>query len=87
MQLPAGEAGQYDVALLDIGLPEIDGYELANRIRAKGHTKPLLIAVTGYGQVEDRVRTQAAGFDHHFVKPVNIDRLLEALRAACVTQI
>ena len=68
-----------DVALLDIGLPDIDGYELAKQLRRKGDTKPLLIAITGYGQTEDRLRAQAAGFDYHFVKPVNIDSLLTLL--------
>jgi PAS domain S-box-containing protein len=74
-------AGQFrpDVALLDIGLPDIDGYELARRLRAKGETSPLLIAITGYGQAEDRLRAQSAGFDYHFVKPVNIDSLLKLL--------
>ncbi|SAL33751.1 PAS/PAC sensor hybrid histidine kinase [Caballeronia humi] len=68
-----------DVALLDIGLPEMDGYELARRLRQKGGTAPLLIAITGYGQAEDRIRAQEAGFDLHFVKPVNVESLLKAL--------
>ncbi|APA89963.1 PAS domain-containing protein (plasmid) [Paraburkholderia sprentiae WSM5005] len=68
-----------DVALLDIGLPDIDGYELAKQLRRKGDTRPLLIAITGYGQTEDRLRAQSAGFDYHFVKPVNIDSLLKLL--------
>jgi PAS domain S-box-containing protein len=65
-----------EVALLDIGLPDIDGYELATRLRHKGMKAPVLIAVTGYGQAEDRLRAQAAGFDYHFVKPVNLEDLL-----------
>ncbi|OLL28202.1 hybrid sensor histidine kinase/response regulator [Burkholderia sp. SRS-W-2-2016] len=73
-----------DVALLDIGLPDIDGYELAKQLRRKGDTKPLLIAITGYGQTEDRLRAQAAGFDYHFVKPVNIDSLLALLASVMV---
>ncbi|MGF6840159.1 CheY-like chemotaxis protein [Paraburkholderia youngii] len=68
-----------DVALLDIGLSEIDGYELARQVRRKGNTKPLLVAITGYGQTEDRLRAQSAGFDYHFVKPVDIDSLLKVL--------
>jgi CheY-like chemotaxis protein/anti-sigma regulatory factor (Ser/Thr protein kinase) len=68
-----------DVALLDIGLPEMDGYELAGRLRAKGRKVPLLVAITGYGQADDRLRAQAAGFDHHFVKPVDISALLKLL--------
>ncbi len=60
-----------DVVLLDIGLPGIDGYEAARRIRAlpRGRTT-LLVAVTGWGQSEDRKRSQQAGFDHHMVKPL-----------------
>jgi PAS domain S-box-containing protein len=68
-----------DVALLDIGLPDIDGYELARRLRHKGESVPLLIAITGYGQAEDRLRAQSAGFDYHFVKPVNVESLLKLL--------
>jgi PAS domain S-box-containing protein len=68
-----------DVALLDIGLPDIDGYELATRLRHKGVKVPVLVAITGYGQAEDRLRAQAAGFDYHFVKPVNLDDLLTLL--------
>ncbi|MFM0049473.1 PAS domain-containing hybrid sensor histidine kinase/response regulator [Caballeronia grimmiae] len=68
-----------DVALLDIGLPDIDGYELARRLRRKGASAPLLVAITGYGQAEDRLRAQSAGFDYHFVKPVNVESLLKLL--------
>ena len=68
-----------NVALLDIGLPDIDGYELAKRLRPKGAKIPILVAVTGYGQAEDRLRAQVAGFDYHFVKPVDIDDLLGLL--------
>ncbi len=58
-------------AILDIGLPVIDGYELARRLRAQpGLDKLFLIALTGYGQAADRERALAAGFDHHLVKPV-----------------
>ena len=68
-----------DAALLDIGLPDIDGYELARRLRPKDETLPFLIAITGYGQAEDRLRAQSAGFDYHFVKPVNAEGLLKLL--------
>ncbi|MGA7782095.1 MAG: PAS domain S-box protein [Paraburkholderia sp.] len=68
-----------NVALLDIGLPGMDGYELAGVLRAQCDTPLLLIAITGYGQAEDRMRAQAAGFDLHFVKPVRVESLLKAL--------
>jgi len=68
-----------DVALIDIGLPGIDGYEVARRVRAAG--KPVrLVAITGYGLPEDRRRTAEAGFDVHLVKPVDYEQLAEALR-------
>ena len=66
-----------EIAVLDIGLPVMDGYELAGRIReATGPGGPVLVAVTGYGQAEDVERSRAAGFAHHFVKPVDGDDLL-----------
>ena len=65
-----------DAILLDIGLPGMDGYEVAARLRRMPETAGvLLIAVTGYGQAEDRSRAQAAGFDHHVVKPVEPETL------------
>ncbi len=58
------------VFILDIGLPDMDGYELARRLREKPETaNAVLIALSGYGQAHDRVLSKAAGFDHHFVKP------------------
>ena len=69
------------VMLLDIGLPDIDGYELARRLRALPEVDDaLLIAVTGYGQAEDRRRAEDAGFDHHLVKPVEFESLRLMLR-------
>jgi CheY-like chemotaxis protein len=59
-----------EVVLLDIGLPGMDGYEVARRLRAEGPGGGLLVAMTGYGQEEDRRRTREAGFDVHLVKPV-----------------
>lgn len=71
-----------DTVLLDIGLPEIDGYEVARQIRAMPERADvLLIAVTGWGQEHDHRRALAAGFDHHFVKPLDIDELADLLRA------
>jgi CheY-like chemotaxis protein len=69
-----------DVALLDIGLPGMSGYELAARLRAEpfGPTL-LLVALTGYGQDEDRRRTREAGFDHHLTKPADLGQLAALL--------
>ncbi len=69
-----------DVALVDIGLPGIDGYEVARRLRKDPATRSVkLIALTGYGLEEDQRRVLEAGFDLHLVKPVGIDQLLEAI--------
>jgi CheY-like chemotaxis protein len=68
-----------DVALLDIGLPDINGYDLARQLRASA-TRPLrLIAVTGWGQDGDRERARAAGFDGHLTKPAQLETLLAVL--------
>jgi CheY-like chemotaxis protein len=65
-----------DVMLVDIGLPGIDGFEVARRVRAHEHGKRvLLVALTGYGRDDDKERTRAAGFDHHLTKPVQLDAL------------
>ena len=69
-----------DVFLLDIGLPDIDGNELAQRIHAQPETAgAVLIAITGYGQAQDRKKALAAGFTHHFVKPVDPAKLVALL--------
>jgi CheY-like chemotaxis protein/anti-sigma regulatory factor (Ser/Thr protein kinase) len=69
------------VAVVDIGLPGMSGYEVARRLRLKGAEGPaLLIALTGYGQKEDRTRSTEAGFDHHFVKPADPRVIQEAIR-------
>jgi CheY-like chemotaxis protein len=68
-----------DLALLDIGLPVMDGYELARRLR-EGAQRIGLVAVTGYGQKNDRQRSQAAGFDAHLVKPVSVERLASLIQ-------
>jgi signal transduction histidine kinase/ActR/RegA family two-component response regulator len=67
--------------VLDVGLPDIDGYELARRLRAEHGTGPALIAATGYGQPSDRERAVAAGFDCHLVKPVGVQELVRAIDA------
>jgi CheY-like chemotaxis protein len=69
-----------DVALVDIGLPEMDGYEVARKLRASESLKAIkLIALTGYGQSNDARRAYEAGFDLHVVKPVDPERLAEAV--------
>jgi len=68
------------VALLDIGMPGLDGYEVARQIRAlPGGETTVLVATTGWGDAEDKARTRAAGFEHHLVKPVPPDKLLALL--------
>ena len=64
-----------DAILLDIGMPGMDGYEVARKIRQAGNDDVLLVAVTGWSQVEDRQKSCAAGFDHHLSKPVDLDGL------------
>ncbi|HEY1191126.1 MAG TPA: response regulator, partial [Gemmata sp.] len=69
-----------DVVLLDIGLPRMSGYEVAARLRQLPGSHPLtLIAMTGYGRDDDRQKSRAAGFDHHLVKPVDLDEVLRLL--------
>ena len=78
--LEEARADPPDVVLLDIGLPGMDGYEVAGRLRElEGPDRSLLVAVTGYGQEEDRRRSREAGFDHHLVKPVDPKSLEEFL--------
>jgi CheY-like chemotaxis protein len=84
--LQAAEAEPPDVVLLDLGLPGIDGYEVARRLRAqKAAPRPLLIAVTGHGEKEECLRSYEAGIDLHLTKPVGIGelrRFLETYQAA-----
>jgi CheY-like chemotaxis protein len=70
---------ELDVALVDIGLPGMDGYELARRVRARDARRPVLLALTGYGQPEDRRRATEAGFDGLLVKPVDPTNLTRQL--------
>jgi CheY-like chemotaxis protein len=71
--------GRPDVVLVDIGLPDLDGYEVGRQIRAILGPSVRLIALTGYGQAEDRQRSRAAGFDAHLVKPVSGQLLHETI--------
>lgn len=80
--LERARAFQPDISLLDIGLPEMNGYELAQRMRAdRNDAGPILIALTGYGQAEDRARALSAGFADHLVKPVDLSALERSLAA------
>ena len=76
-------ANDIEVFILDIGLPDMDGNALARRLRADPRNKEaVLLALTGYGQANDRVQSQQAGFDHHFVKPIDIAQLSTILAKA-----
>jgi CheY-like chemotaxis protein len=69
-----------DIVLCDIGLPDIDGFEVARRIRGRADLPVVrLIALTGYGQAEDMREAVKAGFDAHVTKPVNLDELMTLL--------
>jgi CheY-like chemotaxis protein len=70
-----------DAVLLDIGLPDIDGYEVCRRLRARALSKqPVVIALTGWGQDKDRDRAATAGFNGHLTKPAEPDRVLALLQ-------
>jgi signal transduction histidine kinase len=80
--LESAEQHRPEVALLDIGMPKLDGYEVARRIRAQPWGQRItLVALTGWGQDSDRKRSQEAGFDSHLVKPLDLDKLTELLAA------
>jgi DNA-binding response OmpR family regulator len=69
-----------DVVLLDIGLPGFDGFEVARRLREQPESREVvLIAITGYGQETDQLRSRESGFDHHLVKPTDFGKLLDIL--------
>jgi CheY-like chemotaxis protein len=79
--LEVAESWVPDVALIDVGLPRVDGYEVARRLRARPvFAATILAAVSGYGRDSDKARAFEAGFDHHFTKPVDVD-VVEALLA------
>jgi CheY-like chemotaxis protein len=74
------ESARPEVALLDIGMPALDGYEVARRVRLDTRVRDMvLIAVTGWGQENDKARAQSAGFDLHFTKPVEPTQLMDLL--------
>src|SRR6185437_11678828 len=71
-----------DVAVIDVGLPGLDGYEIARQFRAEPDShRVMLVALTGYGTPEARELSRQAGFDHHLIKPVNTEALQEIMRA------
>jgi CheY-like chemotaxis protein len=74
-----GLAWRPEVAVLDIGLPGLDGYEVARRLKAALGGRVVLIALTGYGSPEDRQRAFEAGFAHHLTKPADVEELLRLL--------
>jgi CheY-like chemotaxis protein len=69
--LAAANALRPQLVLLDLGLPGMDGYAVAAKLRAAGHDRAAMVAVTGYGQDDDLRRSKAAGFDRHLVKPLD----------------
>jgi CheY-like chemotaxis protein len=73
--------GRFEPALvlLDIGLPHMNGYDAARKIRDVQGSRVVLVAMTGWGQADDRLRSQEAGFDHHLTKPVDLARLQRIL--------
>jgi len=76
------KAKRPDVAVIDVGLPGLNGYEIARRFRAEPDSDDvMLVALTGYGTPDARERSRQAGFDHHLIKPVNPEALQEILRA------
>jgi CheY-like chemotaxis protein len=78
--LESARAFRPEVVLLDIGLPGMDGYEVASRLRSQAGARSLvLVAITGYGQEEDRRRSHEAGFDFHLVKPIDLEILKRIL--------
>ena len=76
--LRAAEAERHDVVLLDIGLPGMNGYEVAKRLTEA--QSPFLVAITGYGREVDQLRAREAGFDLHLLKPADPEGLLRLLR-------
>jgi signal transduction histidine kinase len=86
LALESAERHLPEVALLDIGMPKLDGYEVARRIRAQPWGRRItLVALTGWGQESDRRRSGEAGFDSHLVKPLDLDKLTDLLHRLPVT--
>jgi DNA-binding response OmpR family regulator len=79
----AADEFQPEAALLDIGLPHLSGYDVARHIRTNRGGGVLLVAITGWGTADDVKRSQEAGFDHHFTKPADPERLRAILLEEC----
>ncbi len=71
------------VLLVDLGMPRLDGCELARRVTGRTGPRPVLVAVTGYADAGHRAMAERAGFEHFFAKPADLDRLRDLLRSAC----
>ena len=81
--LHVAESFRPEIAFLDIGMPGLTGYELAQRIRAQAWgARVALVAITGWGHDEDKRRAAAAGFDHHLTKPVSVQQVREIVSGA-----
>jgi CheY-like chemotaxis protein len=85
--LLVADAWEPEVAVLDIGLPDTDGYTLCRELRARAARRPgaarlVIVACTGWGQPQDRARAKEAGFDAHLVKPIDPIAILQAVAAA-----
>jgi CheY-like chemotaxis protein len=83
--LRKGLADRPEIALVDIGLPFLDGFQVAGQLRARFGKEIFLVACTAYGRREDRERSLAAGFDVHLTKPVDLDELSHWLAVAAAT--
>jgi DNA-binding response OmpR family regulator len=77
--ITAADEFQPAVALLDIGLPQLSGYDIARHVRERRGNDVLLVAITGWGQEGDKLKAREAGFDHHFTKPADFGVLLELI--------
>jgi CheY-like chemotaxis protein len=78
--LARAQAGRFDVIVCDIGLPGLDGYEVLRQLRGSLHgAAPFAIALSGYGQADDRAQARDAGFDQYLVKPIQAEALIEVL--------
>jgi len=77
--ITAADEFQPAVALLDIGLPQLSGYDIARHVRQRRGNEVLLVAITGWGQEGDKLKAREAGFDHHFTKPADFGVLLELI--------